>query len=79
LFSDLNCDLLGPPGNGKVIVISDSDEEEHEDDHADADAAASSLRVSPAPFASTTDDNGTPDRVQDDSSGSGSEDEAYTP
>jgi hypothetical protein len=25
LFDDLNRDLLGPPGDGKVIVISDSD------------------------------------------------------
>jgi hypothetical protein len=25
LFSDLNCDILGPPGDGKVIVLDDSD------------------------------------------------------
>jgi hypothetical protein len=39
----------------------------------------SSLRVPPTPFASTINDDGTPDRMQDDSSGGGSEDEADTP
>jgi hypothetical protein len=28
LFGDLNRDVLGPPDNGKVIILSDSDEEE---------------------------------------------------
>jgi hypothetical protein len=27
LFGDLNCDILGPPGDGKVIILDDSDEE----------------------------------------------------
>jgi hypothetical protein len=27
LFGDLNRDILGPPGDGKVIIIDDSDEE----------------------------------------------------
>jgi hypothetical protein len=43
------------------------------------DVVSSSLRVPPTPFASTIDDDGTPDRMQDDSSGGGSEDEADTP
>jgi hypothetical protein len=30
LFGDLNCDVLGPPGDGKIIIFSDSDEEEEE-------------------------------------------------
>jgi hypothetical protein len=36
LFGDLNCGLLGPPGNGNVIIFNDSDEEENvcEGDHA---------------------------------------------
>jgi hypothetical protein len=25
LFGDLNCDILGPPGDGKIIIIDDSD------------------------------------------------------
>jgi hypothetical protein len=79
LFSDLNCDLLGLPSDGLVIVISDSEEKEHGDDHANVDDALSFLRVPPAPSVSATDDDGTPDRVQDDSSGSGTEDEARTP
>jgi hypothetical protein len=28
LFGDLNRDILGPPGDGKIIVISDSDDED---------------------------------------------------
>jgi hypothetical protein len=27
LFGDLNCDLLGPPSDGNIIILSDSDEE----------------------------------------------------
>jgi hypothetical protein len=27
LFGDLNHDILGPPGDGKIIIIDDSDEE----------------------------------------------------
>jgi hypothetical protein len=30
LFGDLNCGVLGPPGDGKVIILSDSDKEEEE-------------------------------------------------
>jgi hypothetical protein len=26
-FGDLNCDVLGPPGDGKIIILSDYDEE----------------------------------------------------
>jgi hypothetical protein len=28
LFGDLNRDVLGPPGDGKIIILSHSDEEE---------------------------------------------------
>jgi hypothetical protein len=24
LFDDLNCDILGPPGDGKIIVLNDA-------------------------------------------------------
>jgi hypothetical protein len=27
LFGDLNRNILGPPGDGKVIILDDSDEE----------------------------------------------------
>jgi hypothetical protein len=61
LFDDLNRDLLGLPGDDKVIVINNSGEEDREDNHANADVAPSSLRVSLTPSASTIDDDGTPD------------------
>jgi hypothetical protein len=57
LFSDLNRGVLGPPGDSKVIILSDFVEEEevHEEHAADAEAALSSAVKSPAPTASTTD------------------------
>jgi hypothetical protein len=30
LFGDLNCDILGPPGDGKRIIIDDSDDDDNE-------------------------------------------------
>jgi hypothetical protein len=38
LYNELNCALLGPPDDGKVIIISDSDEkvEAHEETTAEA-------------------------------------------
>jgi hypothetical protein len=43
LFGDLNRDLLGPPRDSKVIILSDSDEEQKvcEETAADTDAVAS--------------------------------------
>jgi hypothetical protein len=74
LFSDLNRDLLGLPGDGSVIIINDSEEEEvHEDNRVDADVVPSSLRVSPASPTSATDNDDAPNGVQDDSSGGGDE------
>jgi hypothetical protein len=45
LFGDLNCGLLGMPGNGNVIILNDSDEEEElrEEDTADAEDVPSSV------------------------------------
>jgi hypothetical protein len=60
LFDDLNRGLLRPPDDGNISIISDSEEEEvHEDDRADVNTAPSSLWVSPAPPASTDDDDHT--------------------
>jgi hypothetical protein len=28
LFGELNCDILGPPGDGKIIIIDDSDDDD---------------------------------------------------
>jgi hypothetical protein len=30
LFGDLNCDILGPPGDDKIIIIDDSDDDDDE-------------------------------------------------
>jgi hypothetical protein len=58
LFGDLNRGVLGPPGDGKVIILSDSDEEEEVCDEAAANAEVASYSAvkSRAPIAST---NGT--------------------
>jgi hypothetical protein len=78
LFGDLNYRLLGPPDDGKIIILSDSNEEEEvcEEDAVDAKAAPSSAMKSSAPTASTADvddaDKGqSPDQVIGNSSSSG--------
>jgi hypothetical protein len=57
LFNDLNRGLLGPLGDGNIIVLSDSNEEEEacEEAATAADAAPPSVVKSPAPTASTAD------------------------
>jgi hypothetical protein len=79
LFGDLNRGLLGPPGNGNVIIFNDSDEEENvcEGDHANTEGVPSPAENSLAPMASTVEDGDAPDEVSYDSNGSG--DEADTP
>jgi hypothetical protein len=79
LFGDLNRDILGPPGDGKVIILSDSDDEDeaHEDAAVNAEAAPPSAVNSPVTPASASDADETPDGVQDDSSDGG--DEASSP
>jgi hypothetical protein len=70
LFGDLNHDLLGLPGDGKVIVLSDSDEEDevHEDTVVDADVAPSAATKSSTPAVSTADVDEDPKKMQDDNS-----------
>jgi hypothetical protein len=79
LFSDLNRDILEPPSDGKIIVLSDSDDEDeaHEDAAVNAEAAPPSAVNSPVTPASASDADETPDGVQDDSSDGG--DEAGSP
>jgi hypothetical protein len=57
LFRDLNRSVLGPSGDGKVIILSDSDEEEEvwEEDATNTKATPSSVVESPASTASTDD------------------------
>jgi hypothetical protein len=79
LFDDLNRDTLGPPDDGKIIVLSDSDDEDeaHEDAAANAEAAPPSTVNSADTPTSAPDADETPDGVQDDSSDGG--DEAGSP
>jgi hypothetical protein len=61
LCCDLNCDVLGPSGDDKIIILSDSDEEEevHEEKVIDTEAAPSFVVRSPASTASANDADGT--------------------
>jgi hypothetical protein len=79
LFGDLNRDILGPPDDDKIIVLSDSDDENeaHEDTAVNAEAAPPSAVNSAVTPASAFDADETPDGVQDDSSDGG--DEAGSP
>jgi hypothetical protein len=59
LFGDLNHDFLGPPDDGKIIIISDFDEEEEEEvsekKATNAEVMPSFVARSPAPTASADD------------------------
>jgi hypothetical protein len=65
LFDDLNRNILGPPGDGKIIVLSDfNDEDEtHEDATVNADAAPPSTANSLVTPASAIDADETSDEV----------------
>jgi hypothetical protein len=54
LFGDLKRDVLGPPDDGQIIILSDSDEKEEvcEEKVADTEAVPSSASRSPALTAS---------------------------
>jgi hypothetical protein len=68
LFGDLNRDILGSPGDGKIIVLSDSDDEDetHEDAAVDAEAAPPSATNPADSPTSAPDADDTPDGVPDD-------------
>jgi hypothetical protein len=68
LFDDLNRDILGPPGDGKIIVLSDfNDEDEtHEDTAVNAEAAPPSAANPTDSPTSAPDADDTPDGVPDD-------------
>jgi hypothetical protein len=75
LFDDLNRDILGSPGDGKIIVLSDSDDEDeaHEDVAINAEAAPPSAANSADTPTSAPDADETPDGVQDDNIDGGDE------
>jgi hypothetical protein len=79
LFGDLNRDILRPPGDGKIIVLSDSDDDDemHEDAVINADAAPPSAANSVDSPTSAPDADETPDGVSDDNADGG--DEAGSP
>jgi hypothetical protein len=79
LFGDLNRDILGPPGDGKIIVLSDSNEEDetHEDATVNAEPAPPSAANSAESPTSAPDADETPDGVSDDNADGG--DEAGSP
>jgi hypothetical protein len=79
LFGDLNRDILGPLGDGKIIVLSDSDDEDatHEDATVNAEAAPRSAANSVDSPTSALDADDTPDGVPDDNADNG--DEAGSP
>jgi hypothetical protein len=60
LFGDLNHDILGPPGDSKIIILSDSDEDQEEvcQEHTtDTEIVATSAIVNPASTAPTDADD----------------------
>jgi hypothetical protein len=70
LFGDLNRDLLRPPGDDKVIVLSDFDKEEEarEETTADAKVAPYAVVKSSTPASSTANVDEDPRKMQDDNS-----------
>jgi hypothetical protein len=49
LFCDLNRDILGPPGDGKIIIIDDSDDEAQEEGTAGIDPTVVPASIADAP------------------------------
>jgi hypothetical protein len=70
LFGILNRDLLGAPGDSKVIILSDSDEKDEvcEETAANTDAAPSVAMMSSTPASSVADAVEDPGKMQDDNS-----------
>jgi hypothetical protein len=51
LFGDLNCDILVPPGDGKIIILDDSDDDgdAQEEEIADIESTTAPASVDDAP------------------------------
>jgi hypothetical protein len=57
-FGDLNCDIFGPPGDGKIIVLDDSNENEaREEKTASIESTTASASANPASAAPTSADD----------------------
>jgi hypothetical protein len=58
LYGELNRAVLGPPDDGKIIILNDSDEEEvHDEMSTDIEDAVASVAVNPASAASADTDD----------------------
>jgi hypothetical protein len=60
LYGELNCDLLRPPDDDKIIVLSDSDDEKvevHEEKSTGTKDVATSAGINPASTASADTDD----------------------
>jgi hypothetical protein len=68
LFGELNRDVLRPPGDGKVIVLSDSDEEEEVHEETVTDVTPSANMKSSTSTTSATDAAEDSRKMQDDNS-----------
>jgi hypothetical protein len=71
LYGELNRALLGSPGDGKIIILSDSDEEEEESEETIVDdkvapSTADVQSLAPASSAANADED--PGKRQDDNS-----------
>jgi hypothetical protein len=70
LFGELNRAVLGPPDDGKIIVLSDSDEEEvREEKTTSTEDATASAAVNPASTASADTDDTPAEAKHDNSDG----------
>jgi hypothetical protein len=78
LFGDLNRDILGPSGDGKVIILNDCDEEKeaHEEKIAGTESTPTSVAVNPASTASTNTDDAPVGAKNDNSDDQGADQEA---
>jgi hypothetical protein len=78
LFADLNYDILGPLGNGKIIVLDDSDEENEaqEEKTADIESTTASASVDPTSSAPTSVDDAPAGAKIDNSDDQGPDQEA---
>jgi hypothetical protein len=75
LYGDLNRDIPGPPGNGKIIILSDSDDEDEKPEVSavNAEATPSSAANSSDSPTSALDADETPDGVSDHNADGGDE------
>jgi hypothetical protein len=76
LFGELNRGVLGPPGYGKIIILSDSDEEEVREKTTDTEIMAASAAVNPASTASADVDDAPVGVKNDNSDDQGPDQEA---